>query len=123
MPGLVLSPREQLPPSFAKWCLVGEGLRPRQDVAVVSRLQGGVDLGLFGLEPQLIEPPGLDPSRVPLLELEERAPLPECEGLPEQVGRPLGLLQREHLAPSRDEPLEALGVDLVGRDAEAVPLR
>ena len=63
-------------------------------------------------------PPGCQSLQV----LERRA-APQREGLAEQVRRPLGLAERQQLAPAADQPLEPPGVHLVGRQRQHVALR
>jgi len=66
---------------------------------------------------------GFDPSRFPPVEVGERRPAPQRQRLTDQVRGAVRRTHRVQFAPSRVEVFEALGVDLIARDDQAIPAR
>ncbi|HSJ43510.1 MAG TPA: hypothetical protein VK923_02360 [Euzebyales bacterium] len=86
-------------------------------------LQGRVELRLLSVQTQLLQAFGFNPTRVPLLELDQGAPLPQRESLIERMGGAIGFAQSQQLLPTVDETLETVGVDLLHRDGQPVAIR
>ena len=121
--GLVLGQRQQRPPALAQRRLGRAGLRLGEHLAMVARTQGGLQADLLGVEAELLEPAGLDPTGVPTLELAQRRPPPQRQRLAAHVGGPVVLAQRQQLRAAPGHPLEAVRVHLVGRRRQAVARR
>ena len=84
----------------------------RRHAAVVPHVEARQEQVLHHGEPELGQPGGLQPSGLPLLELGERPPVPQAEGLLEERHRPLGGIRVGVLAAPRHQRLELLTVDV-----------
>ncbi len=73
-PGLILGQGQQRPPPLPQRRLGRAGLSFGQDLAMAARTQRSLDADLLGVQAELIEPAGLDPAGLPLLELAQRRP-------------------------------------------------
>ena len=82
----------------------------------------GVEALLERLQPQLGEPPALDPEAVPKLDAGARLAAPERERVVEERAGTGGLADRELAPRGCDEPFEAARVDLVVVGLEPVPV-
>ena len=77
----------------------------------------------FGLKAQRVEPSGLDPSRLPVVQVRQRPTPPQRQGLTEHVGGPFGLAQGKQLAAPSNEPLETVGVQPFNGNRQPVTRR
>ena len=75
----------------------------------------------MGVEAQLLETACLDLADVPSFEVDQRAATPQCQRLPDHVEGSIRLSEREQFPGPLDQPLEAVGVDLVRGNREPVP--
>ena len=73
--------------------------------------------------PQLDQPRGLDPGRIPPVQLRQRPSPPERQRVRQNHRGALGLVGRQQLAGTPHRPLEPLGVDLVERNRKPVTER
>ena len=117
---LILGQGEQRPPALAQRRLGHPGLRLGQHLPVLPGAQCSVEADLLGVQTQLVETAGLDPTRIPVLELAQRRPSPQRQRLTTHVGGSLVLPEREQLRAAAHHPLEAMRIDLVGGHRQAV---
>ena len=89
---------QECPSSFPGRRLVHTLARLGQDLPVTSGPQRGLQPELLRLQAQLVEAQRLDLSRVPVGQVRERRPAPQLQRLGQEVRRPLGLVDGEHLA-------------------------
>ena len=120
---LVLGQRQEHPPVLTQRFLGHPRLRLGEDRSGSARQSHRVQAQLLGLQPELFQPRGLDPSRLPPVEVDQCPSPPQTQRLAHHVGRPIGLAQRQQLPGASQVPLEPARVDLVGRQHEAVPVR
>ena len=79
---------------------------------MLSGSQECLDVHLLGPEPYLDEPLGLEHTDVPPVEVVKRLTYEQGQRLVEEVGRSVGLVQREELAGPLDEIFERVAVDI-----------
>ena len=84
--------------------------------------QGRLEPQLLRVEPQALEPLGLDPAGVPVPDVEERVPPPQRERLLDDVPRSVGLAAGQQVPGVRHHPVEPLGIHLATREVQAVPV-
>ena len=100
--------------------LRGERLELGHERELTAERELGVDPLLDRREAQLLESLDLDSRERLELQIGERPPLPEALRGAQSLGGRGRVAGRERLPPGRDEPLEALEVELAGLDAEQV---
>ena len=79
-------------------------------------------LSSWRVEPQALEPLGLDPAGVPVPDVEERVAPPQRERLLDDVPRSVGLAAGQQVPGVRHHPVEPLGIHLATREVQPVPV-
>ena len=90
-----------------------------QDLAVPAELELCLEQRLLDCEPAVLEPVGLGPARR-IHQPRVRRSAPQPERCLENLGGALGVPGRERCGTVPGQLLEARGIELVGREAEAV---
>ena len=95
-------------------------LRFGEQIPVAPGSQAGVQSSLLDVQPQFVQPGGLDPARRPAVQISERRPPPQRQGLAEQVRGAFRRAERIDLPGPGDEAFKAEHIDLVTRQHQAI---
>jgi hypothetical protein len=125
---VVLRLREQGPAPFAQRRLRHLSLGGSQHLMMPTGAEGGVQAELLGLEPQLVEPDGLDPARFPSVEVDQRPSPPQRQRLTRSTrteNRPVTVdAQRsQHRNPAHGGSVARSLIPVNGTDTRLIPDR
>jgi hypothetical protein len=106
--------------SLAQRVLADERVELARDLGMPAAGEVGVDPRAEAAEAQILEPRDLGLGEALVGDVGERRPAPELERVLQRGGRLPRLTARELLAPQPQAPLEAVGVERVRRESQAV---
>ncbi len=119
-PRAVEREHQQSAEPFPERVLDDQRLELTEHLVVAAEPELGLDPVLGRREPQLVEPRDLALDERVVAEIRERLPTPERQRLLQELGGLAVRAPAERCRSFHGEPLEALGVQLVGLDPQAV---